>query len=257
METNADQTVENQQAVTTEEQASQVGRLTRLSRLFADTFGIVPAFMWRKAIRLVGVMLIDLVAVTGTFLLLLPFVQPRVVLPEWISTLPLLALSASALTVALLYISGLYRRSWRFTSLVDCVAMGFNIGFALAITWSAIWWTLGSGRGLADFALLGLLHFCLSFLAMQILRLSRRASRYVPIGTFSGSQRNVADVDRQNVLLVGPANWSESIIKFAKSETRAPINVVGILLPEADGPIVQIHGLPVLGFPENLPTAIA
>ncbi|MEL7197046.1 MAG: nucleoside-diphosphate sugar epimerase/dehydratase [Pseudomonadota bacterium] len=231
------------------------GRLTRWSSLFADTFGIVPAFMWRKFIRLAGVMTLDFIAVAGTFFLLLPFIQPRVSLAGWLDTLPLIALSASALTVALLYLSGLYRRSWRFTSLTDCIAMGFNIGFALAITWSAIWWSIGSPRSLGDIALLGLFHFCLAFLTMQIMRLSRRAVRYLPLSNIAGKNGDAAE--RKNVILVGPATWAESIIKFTKSEASAPVHPVGVLLPEADGPIVQIHGVQVLGFPENLPTAIA
>lgn len=239
-----------------DEQIDRPGRLTRWSSLFADTFGIVPAFMWRKLIRLAGVMSLDFLAVAGTFGLLLPFVQPRVLLGGFVDMLWLLAISASALTVALLYLSGLYRRSWRFTSLADCVAMGFNIGFALAITWAAIWWLIGTPRSLGDIALLGLFHFCLAFLAMQVLRLSRRAIRYLPVGNIAGG---IGDpkLTRKNVVLVGPANWAESIIKFTKSEARAPIQPVGVLLPETDGPIVQLHGVQVLGFPENLPTAVA
>ncbi len=255
MNTPADDTGKGLATADLDASVNRPGRLTRWSALFADTFGIVPAFMWRKVIRLAGVMTLDFVAVAGTFFLLLPFVQPRVSLTGWLDTLPLLAISASALTVALLYLSGLYRRSWRFTSLADCVAMGFNIGFALAITWSAIWWSIGSPRSLADIALLGLFHFCLCFLTMQVMRLSRRAVRYLPIGNVAGKNADAAD--RKNVILVGPANWAESIIKFTNSEARAPVNAVGVLLPEADGPIVQIHGVQVLGFPENLPTAIA
>lgn len=139
MNTPADDTGAVRATADLDAKVDRSGRLTRWSRLFADTFGIVPAFMWRKVIRLAGVMTLDLIAVAGTFFLLLPFVQPRVTLGGVLDTLTLLTLSASALTVALLYLSGLYRRSWRFTSLADCIAMGFNIGFALAITWSAIW----------------------------------------------------------------------------------------------------------------------
>ncbi|MEL7190034.1 MAG: polysaccharide biosynthesis protein [Pseudomonadota bacterium] len=256
MDLPADQAGKTQVGADVDSTADTPGRLTRWSRLFADTFGIVPAFMWRKVIRLAGVMLLDFVAVAGTFFLLLPFVQPRVSLAGWLDTLPLLAVSASALTVALLYLSGLYRRSWRFTSLADCIAMGFNIGFALAITWSTIWWLIGSPRSLGDIALLGLFHFCLCFLAMQVMRLSRRAVRFLPIGNIAG-KNGAGAIDRKNVILVGPANWAESIIKFSKSEAGSPINAVGVLLPEADGPIVQIHNVQVLGFPENLPTAIA
>ena len=57
------------------------------------------------------------------------------------------------------------------------------------------------------------------------------------------------------MLLIGHANWAESLIKLMRPQSRSGIAVVGILLPEADGPITKIRGVPVLGFPEHLPSA--
>lgn len=234
----------------------RAGRLTRLSRFFADRFGIAPAFMWRKAIRLTGVMVLDFLAIAGTFALLLPFMQPRLAVPEWIGNLPLFILAASALTVALLYLAGLYRRSWRFTALTDCLVMAVNIAIALTVTWTTMWLAVGSPRSIPDIALLGVLHFCLSFLVMQVMRLARRALRHVPIFGVAAIPRAADAGEREKVLLIGRANWAESVIKVTQPDKSSPVYVVGILLPEVEGPIAQIRGVPVLGFPEHLASAI-
>ena len=231
------------------------GRLTRMSRYLAEHFGIIPAFVWRKVIRLTSIMSLDLAAIAGTFVLLLPFLDQQLVLPDWIGTPVVLALAIGAASVGLLFLCGLYRRSWRFTSLADCLAIGVYVALALGVTWAIMWSIVGALQSGAQVALLGVLHYCLSFLALQIMRLSRRASRHIPLFGIAAIPPTGEAAGRANVLLIGHANWAESLIKLMRPQSRSGIAVVGILLPEADGPITKIRGVPVLGFPEHLPSA--
>jgi len=231
------------------------GRLSRLSRYLASKFGIVSAFSWKKLIRLGVVMTLDFVAIAGTMLILLPFLQDRVEVSSGIAPLPALIAGASIAAVLIMFAGGLYRRNWRFTSLTDCFVMGLNVAIALGIVWLTFW-SVMEGLSRSQILLLGTLHLSLSFLVMQVFRLSRRAARNLPLFALPRSASFSELANREKVLLVGRADWVESAIKIARPDRSSPILVVGTLLPEADGPIAQIHGIPVLGFPENLLSAV-
>ncbi len=235
--------------------AGNAGRLTRLSRALADRFGIIPAFRWKKLIRLAGVMTLDFTAIAATLLLLQPLLDERAEIRVGLVPFPAMVAAASAVAVLIMFLAGLYRRNWRFTSLADCLVMGLNVAIALAIVWVGIWF-LAERAYSSHFLLLAILHFCLSFLAMQVMRLSRRAARRLPIFTLMHAAPQSGLVDREKVVLVGRADWVDSVISITAPDRASPITIVGILLPEADGPIAKIRGVPVLGFPENLLSAV-
>ncbi|MGB3808029.1 MAG: nucleoside-diphosphate sugar epimerase/dehydratase [Erythrobacter sp.] len=251
----AEQTGETQTTVDDERPLDRAGRLTRLSRFLAGRFGIVSAFRWKRLIRLAAVTSLDFAAIACTLVFLLPLLDGRVDINSNIVTLPVLVASASVLAVLVMFVGGLYRRNWRFTSLADCLVLSVNIAAALAIVWLGIWSIFGTSDP-SQFILLGTLHFCMALLTMQVMRLSRRATRRVAM--FGGPQEtSPAELaNREMVLLVGPSDWVESVIQITRPDRNSPISVVGILLPEADGPIGQIRGIPVLGFPENLLSAV-
>ncbi|MDJ0978692.1 MAG: polysaccharide biosynthesis protein [Erythrobacter sp.] len=252
-------TADNGATAATEETEDYVvdrsGRLTRLSRFLAARLGIVPAFQWKKFIRLAGVMTLDFAAIAGALFLLLPLLQERVETRSELISLPLFVIGACGVAVALLFLSGLYRRNWRFTSLSDCFVLGLNIAIVLGALWGAIWF-MTETFDQSQFTLLAILHFCLSFLIMQVMRLSRRAAVRLPFFSLSRDTTPVDLANREKVVLVGRADWVESVIRITRSDRNTSIGVVGVLLPEADGPISQVRGVPVLGFPENLLSAV-
>lgn len=235
--------------------ADGAGRLTRLSRYLAARFGFVSAFLWRKIIRLAGVMTLDFAAIAGALFLLVPLLEDRIEPQTDLLPLPLFVVAGSAVAVFILLLSGLYRRNWRFTSLSDCFVLGLNIAVVIGLFWAAIW-SMFKPTDNAQFLTLATLHFCLSLLIMQIMRLSRRAVMRIPFFTLNREMNSAALAERQKAVLVGRADWVESIIRITRADRNSPIAVVGSLLPEADGPISQVRGVPVLGFPENLLYAV-
>ncbi len=133
--------------------------------------------------------------------------------------------------------------------------MGVNVAVALVAIWFGIWWS-AEARNPDLILLVGLSHFALAFVAMQMLRVSRRASRRLPLRRLASRSSTGETLNRERVLLVGRADWVEAIVRITRTDTKSPIMIVGALLPEADGPIRQIHGVPVLGFPEHVITAV-
>ncbi|MEM7666580.1 MAG: nucleoside-diphosphate sugar epimerase/dehydratase [Pseudomonadota bacterium] len=231
------------------------GRLTQLSRFLAARFGIGSAYRWKKLIRLTGVMVLDFTAIAGALFLLLPLLQPHIESQTNLIALPLFVVTSGAIAVLVLLFSGLYRRNWRFTSLADCFVLGLNIAIAIGLLWTAIW-VLFEPSDTAQFLTLATLHFCLSLLVMQVMRLARRAVVRLPVFSFTRDTSTSLIADRKKAVLVGRADWVESVIRISHADRNSPIAVVGSLLPEANGPISQIRGVPVLGFPENLLSAI-
>ncbi len=235
--------------------ADGAGRLTRLSRYMAARFGIASAFYWRKIIRLAGVMALDFAAIAGTNLWLLLFLQDNIGSQTGPVTLPLFVIAGSAGAVLLLFFSGLYRRNWRFTSITDCFVLGLNIAIVIGLFWGAMWATFRPTDA-AQFWTVAVLHFSLSLLIMQGMRLMRRAVLRLPFFLLARTDASADMADREKVVLVGRAEWAESVIRITQADRHSPIAIVGILLPEADGPVLQLRGVPVLGFPENLLSAV-
>ena len=231
------------------------GRLTRLSHFWAARIGIAPAFRWRKIIRLAGVMTIDFIAIAGPLLLLLPLLQDRLERLTNPVALPIFIIVGSAIAVFFMFLGGLYRRNWRFTSLSDCFVMELNIAIVVGLLWTAIW-ALFATSDTTQFLFLATLNFSFSFLIMQVTRLFRRAaSRFKLFGLTSVISSSEL-TNREKVVLVGRADWVESVIRITHADRNSTIVVVGSLLPEADGPISLVRGVPVLGFPENLLSAV-
>jgi len=231
------------------------GRLTRLSRFCATKLGVGTAFRWRRMIRLVGVMTLDFLAMAGSLGLLLPLIQKLQLSGGYRITPVLLVMSVAAAGVAIMFFGGLYRRSWRFTSLADCLTMGINIAVALTAIWFGIWRS-AEAPDPNQILLVAMLHFALAFVSMQFLRVLRRASRRLPIFMLASRSSVAETVNRERVLLVGRADWAESVISITRKDSKSSIAVVGALLPEADGPVRQIHSVPVLGFPEHVISAV-
>ncbi|WP_435418763.1 polysaccharide biosynthesis protein [Parerythrobacter aurantius] len=232
------------------------GRLTRLARYCTRKFGIGTTFRWRRTIRLVGVMTLDFLAVAGSLVLLLPLIRKLQLSGGYVVSPIVLVMTVAVAGVAIMSFGGLYRRSWRFTSLADCLTMGANVAVALTAIWFGIWWS-AEVPDPNQILLVATLHLALAFVAMQFLRVMRRASRRLPY--FMLANRGVSGavpVNRDRALLVGRADWVESIIRITTTDGKSPIAVVGALLPETEGPIRQIHGIPVLGFPEHVLSAV-
>jgi len=232
------------------------GRLTKLSSFIAARSGFGSTFLWRKAIRLVGVMALDFTAILSAVIWLLPLLTLDADSELGPIASPVFAISGSACVVLLLFLSGLYRRNWRFTSIADCLVLGANIAIAIGLLWAAVW-LFFKPSDTGQFLRFAVLHFALAFLTMQVARLLRRA--LVRSHFLTPSYRrspSLAESDLERILLVGRGDWAESVVRITRADRNSPLTVVGVLLPEVEGPILKIRGVPVLGFPENLLSAV-
>ena len=229
-------------------------RREAIGRVLANSPG--PSLSMRRAIRLAGVMTLDFLAITGALLFLLPILSPPASASAMIFPLWTIALASGA-AVATQYLFGLYRRSWRFVSFADCAIMGVAVAIGLLAGWSLIAFIEPVGFLTDKLPTLALLHFCLSFLAMQLMRMARRAFRKMRHVGFPRIARKTLAEGTSRVILCGRAEWAASIIDMTRVHPASPISICGILLPESDGPIVQLRGVPVLGVPSGLVTATA
>ncbi len=210
----------------------------------------------RKTIRLAGVMTLDFLAISGALLFLVPILNTPPGQPATILPLSTIALAGGA-AVATLYLFGLYRRSWRFVSFADCAIMGVAVGIGLLAGWSLIAFLEPLGSLSDRLPVLALLHFCLSFLAMQMMRMARRGFRKLRRFGFPRIAKRTLGEGASRVILCGRAEWAASIIDMTRVHPASPVDICGILLPGSDGPILQLRGVPVLGVPSGLVTATA
>ena len=222
----------------------------RLARLPVHSLGL------RKSIRLAGVMTLDFLAIAGALLFLRPILETPSAAGVEILHIPAIVLAALA-AVGVQYVFGLYRRSWRFISFADCAVMGVAIALGLVVAWTLIAFISPASLQSAKAPMVMLLHYCLSFLAMQLMRMARRGFRKVRGRGLPMIRGTRPGQGGTRVILVGRAEWAASVIDVARANPGSPYDICGILLPKADGPIAQLRGIPVLGLPSSLVTATA
>ncbi|WP_169799557.1 polysaccharide biosynthesis protein [Novosphingobium lentum] len=158
----------------------------------------------------------------------------------------------SATATLILYLSGLYRRNWRFVSVADCGFLVFTILWAFGLSWA---FTLGFSKlrhnGL-QLLPLAFVHFCMATLSMQMMRIARRAWRELAMRRAMDKDMAARPAAARRALLIGDPEWAVSVIELVKADKASPINIVGVLLPQADDTIGQLAGVRVLGGHDRL-----
>lgn len=222
-------------------------RLDSLGRSFAFRS---PAQFW--AARLAAVVTIDMIAILATLRLtraLLPGTRTLQMLNDlWF------AVAFTAITIAVLFAIGAYRRSWRFLSLQDSLYLGATLLGSSAFVW-LMTATFVIPQTVYRLELLTFLivHVALMTATMLGARLARRELReYVQ----RVRTRRIA-LPMRRVLLVGEMHWAKVIVELVRTDAHTGLDIVGVLTLDGRERKLQVGGVPVLGSPEMLPAIVA
>ncbi|WP_428630644.1 polysaccharide biosynthesis protein [Sphingopyxis sp.] len=209
----------------------------------------------KRTLRTVGVMVLDFAAIFASFLLLTAVAGADGHAAPILTMTNGFAISVAASLVLLF--AGVYRRSWRFVSFSDTISMVITSFVGLCTGWIATAVFSGqAGRGFGILFLL-LLHFCVSIMAMQLMRACRRAARSYSRRQQVGAIVSANDNSLKTALLIGDPEWSLAVLEMLGANPASHVKIVGLLLPGDDRTISQLAKVPVLGGIENLNQVIA
>jgi FlaA1/EpsC-like NDP-sugar epimerase len=183
-------------------------------------------------------------------------------IPEvhWISfkkVLPLLII----LKLVCFYLFDLYRGMWRYTSIGDL----FNIIKAASVSsLLIICWVLFRTRFIGYPRSAFIIDWCLTILFISGFRLSVRlyfehVGDHKPwraaIGAVFAPLRRKS-VESKDLLIIGAGDCGEKIYREIRDNARLRYNVVGFLDDNPAKVGMKIHGIPVVGYIEDIDTAV-
>ncbi|MBT0667226.1 polysaccharide biosynthesis protein [Novosphingobium profundi] len=159
-------------------------------------------------------------------------------------------------TVIGLYLSGLYRRSWRFFSFAHSIHLVvltlpcISLGWAIALLSPTV--RMEHSNLLAVMGI----HWLLATSGLVMLRALRRLTHERLTHGNGVQRRHTADRQLPRALLVGSPDWVLSIIEMLRRETTPSFVISGVLLPNRHDTLMQIGNVPVLGCHEDIVSAI-
>lgn len=211
--------------------------------------------VWRRAVRLAGVMSLDFLAMLLAFALLRSTFMGKVEFVDLVSIEEAAIVAGVASIIMLL--TGMYRRSWRFISFADGVFMAIATFVGLALGWGALIPTLSGPVEIGQSFTFAVVHFCLAIIAMQLMRAARRAARSYQRRRLIGVKQSANDNVAKTALLVGDPEWALSVLEMFRTHREVAIQVTGLLLPSEDKTISQLSKVPVLGGIEDFNRIVA
>lgn len=166
----------------------------------------------------------------------------------------LIPLLLCKLTIA--HVFGLYRGMWRYTSLVDLIAVFKAVGLSSLIIFSAMLFNrsvTGFSRGVL------LLDALLALLFIAGLRVAIRIYFTQGAGQlFAGdfTLRTKTEAGKKNLLIVGAGDAGEAVLREIRNSTTSPYRAIGFV--DDDPALVgkYIHGTPVLGDVADIPEIV-
>lgn len=207
-------------------------------------------FSIRRATRTLTLVLVDYMAIVfGLVFLADQSTSSDIsrVMTQWS-----VALSFGSIVVAILYLSGIYRRSWRYYGFWHALTLVGVLLLGLAIAWGIIMafpQVRALGRELVPLALN---HLMFVTAVLMALRASRRIVREWLSGTGPAvAHRNNVDGTRWAVL-VGSPQWALSVIHLLRAEEEPAFRIAGVLLPSISDTLDRLAGIPVLGSHDML-----
>ncbi|MFB0612642.1 polysaccharide biosynthesis protein [Aurantiacibacter poecillastricola] len=157
------------------------------------------------------------------------------------------------ISLALLYLAGVYYRSWRFFDFASALYL-MVVGFLSMIpAWGAVLWFTGNP---VTFSIIGLALaqalFALAF--MMVLRGTRRSIQEYRFAQLPwvGRREEAAVTDQPLALLVGSPQWARSVLDLVANEESPSFQVAGVLLPSVSDPIARVGKAVVLGSHDML-----
>ncbi|BBC72714.1 conserved hypothetical protein [Altererythrobacter sp. B11] len=209
----------------------------------------------KRTLRLIVVAALDLLAVTLTLQIVMVLGYPAM------GGGPLHKIGFvgqfALVTTLVLWLNGLYRHSWRFTRLADCIHLVRLVGIALFVAWSVS--VAAVPMRLPDLPLLvtiPILHAALLIVVMTGMRIARRQLREARRVQGGTAVVHAPPRAARKAIVLGPPEWASSVIELVRGDPSAGLDVVGALLSEEGDAIGRLSGVPVLGGPEMLASAV-
>ena len=209
----------------------------------------------RRTVRLSIVTALDFLAIAATLLLVAGITDSGLAGQPQETALFVCFFAGTA--TLLLAAMGLYRRSWRFTRFADCLIMIRSVAAVLAVAWIGSLLVVPSLPRNASLLPLVVLHGFAVFSVMTGMRATRRLlrERKNP-GIRKLTDDSEAEAARR-VLVVGSPDWACTVIEVVRSDRASKTELVGVLLTSDSDTIGTLCGVPVLGGPGMLASAVA
>lgn len=210
---------------------------------------------WRRVVRAAGVMFLDAAAMFGSFILLIALTRDAA------ESARLLTFDIEVIVVGVASViflgAGMYRRSWRFVTFADSVALVITSAIGLLCGWISAAYFWGLPAAASYFLPFALLHFCVAVMAMQLMRASRRAVR-----SYLRRRQNALSVSANDnivktALIIGSPEGALGVLDMFEQNNGNSIKIVGLLLPSKNKTIAQLAKVPVLGDVESFGRSVA
>ncbi|RPF71171.1 polysaccharide biosynthesis protein [Aurantiacibacter spongiae] len=198
-------------------------------------------------VRLIVVLSLDAAAILLALRLsraILPGVRTLSSLPDWLFISGLTA----ALIVSML-VFGVYRRSWRFISVLDTAYIAAVLLGSSTLIWLATAAFIFPQRVYGpELALFVAVHVALTLVAMIAVRAVRRGLRE----QLAMHRRRAALAPRRRVILLGEIDWARIMIDLVRTDPDSGLEIVGVLTPGGQDENLRIGGVRIEGAPEDI-----
>lgn len=222
-------------------------RVDRVVRSFALRS---PAQFW--AARLLTIVSLDAFAILAALRLtraLLPGTRTLRMLNDlWF------ALAFAAVTIAVLFAIGAYRRSWRFLSTADTLYLWASLLGSSSLVWlMTATFIIPQKVHRVELLTFMIVHVVLMMASMLAIRLLRREFRRQI--TAARTRKLIRPTRR--VLLLGELDWARVMVELVRTDPNNGLEIVGVLTLDGRDRKLRVGGTPVLGSPEMLPEIVA
>ena len=205
-----------------------------------------------RAVRLATILMVDALAMLAAFQLSLMILSSLSMSPTMYD--PRFAIAFVGVNLAMLFMIGTYRRSWRFVSVGDALRVA---GSLLVTSW--LIWMVTAGFVLPQkmyrvmMATFLTVNVPITVAALLAVRVARRAFfRYLRTARLQQSAQT-----RRRILLLGELDWARVMADLVPTDTQSGLEIVGVISFDGRDRRLQVGGLPILGSPDMLPQIVA
>ena len=205
-----------------------------------------------RAIRLAVILALDALIMLGSFLLsrliLSDLPMPGTLMEPWFMALFV------GVNLAVLFVVGTYRQSWRFLSLADALSLAVSL---LASSW--LIWMITAGLLAPQKMMRGpmtvflTVDVPLTVAALLVVRVLRR--QFFKHVRAARLRRTVQA--RRRILLLGELDWARVMADLVPTDAQSGLEIVGVISFDGHERRLNLGGLPILGSPDMLPRIVA
>lgn len=217
----------------------------------------VRAFAARGAtrfwvIRLAIILMLDALIMLGCFvlsrLILSGLDMPHTLFDPWFTGL------FAGVNLAMLFVIGTYRQSWRFLSIGDALPLAISL---LVSSW--LIWMITAGLIVPQKMMRGVMTIFLTVdvpLTVAALLAVRALRREFFKHVRSARLRRTVQA-RRRILLLGELDWARVMADLVPTDANSGLEIVGVISFDGHERRLHVGGLPILGSPDMLPQIVA